>query len=75
MTGTVTRYKKKDRSISWGFYFKVDNAQYTKSGFESKGQGLMRRASARFARRRACRQPPTRRSPIHHRLTRATRAR
>ena len=36
MTGTITRYKRKDRSISWGFYFKVDDKQFTKSGFETK---------------------------------------
>ena len=36
MTGTITRYKRKDRSISWGYYFKVDDKQFTKSGFETK---------------------------------------
>jgi integrase len=38
MTGTITRYRRKDRTISWGYYFKVDNAQFTKSGFDSKDE-------------------------------------
>ena len=36
MNGTITRYRKKDGRISWGYYFKAEGRQYTKSGFGTK---------------------------------------
>jgi integrase len=36
MNGTITRYRKKDGRVSWGYYFKADRKQYTKAGFDTK---------------------------------------
>jgi integrase len=38
MTGTITRYKRKDGNLSWGYYFKSEGRQFTKSGFKSKDE-------------------------------------
>jgi integrase len=36
MKGTITKYRKTDGRISWGYYYKVEGRQYTKSGFPTK---------------------------------------
>jgi integrase len=36
MKGTLTKYRKKDGRISWGYYFKTGDGQFTKSGFATK---------------------------------------
>jgi hypothetical protein len=36
MRGTITKYRKKDGRISWGYYYKTEGRQFTKSGFGTK---------------------------------------
>jgi integrase len=36
MKGTLTKYRKKDGRVSWGYYFKTGDGQFTKSGFATK---------------------------------------
>jgi integrase len=36
MNGTITRYRKKGGRVSWGYYFKTGEGQFTKSGFVTK---------------------------------------
>ena len=36
MNGTITKYRKKDGRISWGYHYKAEGRQFTKSGFPSK---------------------------------------
>jgi integrase len=36
MKGTITKYRKKDGRVSWGYYYKADGEQFTKSGFATK---------------------------------------
>lgn len=36
MTGTITKYRKKDGRLSWGYWFRLDGKQVTKSGFATK---------------------------------------
>jgi integrase len=38
MKGTITKYRKKDGRVSWGYYYKADGAQFTKSGFTTKDE-------------------------------------
>jgi integrase len=38
MNGTITRYRKKDGRISWGFYYKAGEEQFTKSGFGTRDE-------------------------------------
>jgi integrase len=34
--GTITKYRKKDGRVSWGYYYKTEGRQFTKSGFGTK---------------------------------------
>jgi integrase len=36
MKGTLTKYRKSDGRISWGYYFKADGRQITKQGFATR---------------------------------------
>src|SRR5262245_40240296 len=36
MRGSITRYRKKDGRVSWGYYYKSNGEQFTKSGFTTK---------------------------------------
>ena len=36
MKGTVTKCRKKDGRISWGYYYKAGGEQFTKGGFATK---------------------------------------
>src|SRR5262249_3180410 len=36
MNGTITKYRKKDGRVSWGYYYKAEGRQFTKSGFATK---------------------------------------
>lgn len=36
MKGTITKYRKTDGRISWGYYYRVGGRPYTKSGFPTK---------------------------------------
>jgi integrase len=36
MKGTITRYRKRDGRLSWGYYYKTEGRQFTKSGFPTK---------------------------------------
>src|SRR6476620_10087521 len=36
MNGTITKYRKTDGRISWGYYYKIEGRQYTKAGFRTK---------------------------------------
>jgi integrase len=36
MKGTITKYRKKDGRVSWGYYYKAEGKQFTKSGFETR---------------------------------------
>jgi integrase len=36
MNGTITKYRKKDGRISWGYYYKTGTEQVTKQGFPTK---------------------------------------
>jgi hypothetical protein len=36
MKGSITKYRKKDGRVSWGYYYKAEGRQYTKSGFATK---------------------------------------
>lgn len=36
MRGTITKYRKRDGRVSWGYYFKSGDDQFTKSGFATK---------------------------------------
>ena len=36
MKGSITKYRKTDGRISWGYYCKIQGRQYTKSGFPTK---------------------------------------
>jgi integrase len=36
MKGTITKYRKKDGRVSWGYYYKADSQQFTKSGFDTR---------------------------------------
>jgi integrase len=36
MKGTITRYRKKDGRVSWGYYYKAGEEQFTKSGYGTK---------------------------------------
>ena len=36
MKGSITKYRKTDGRISWGYYYKVEGRQHTKSGFPTK---------------------------------------
>jgi integrase len=49
MNGSITRYRKKDGRISWGYYYKTEGRQYTKSGFSTKdaANDALRRAIAK----------------------------
>jgi integrase len=34
--GSLTKYRKKDGRVSWGYYYKAEGRQYTKGGFPTK---------------------------------------
>jgi integrase len=34
--GSITKYRKKDGRLSWGYYYKIGDDQFTKSGFATK---------------------------------------
>jgi integrase len=36
MKGTITKYRKRDGRVSWGYYYKSEGRQFTKSGFPTK---------------------------------------
>ena len=36
MKGTITKYRKTDGHISWGYHYKLEGRQFTKSGFPTK---------------------------------------
>jgi integrase len=36
MNGSITKYRKRDGRISWGWYFKANGEQITKSGYATK---------------------------------------
>jgi integrase len=36
MKGTITKYRKKDGRVSWGYYYKAEGRQFTKSGYATK---------------------------------------
>jgi hypothetical protein len=36
MNGSITKYRKKDGRVSWGYYYKAEGRQFTKSGFSTK---------------------------------------
>lgn len=36
MNGTITKYRKKEGRISWGFHYKAEGRQFSKSGFVTK---------------------------------------
>jgi len=36
MNGTITKHRKKDGRISWGWYLKIGDLQFTKSGFATR---------------------------------------
>jgi integrase len=36
MKGTITKYRKKDGRLSWGYYYKAEGRQHTKGGFATK---------------------------------------
>ena len=36
MKGTITKYRKQDGRVSWGYYLNVGKEQFTKSGFGTK---------------------------------------
>lgn len=36
MKGSITKYRKKDGRVSWGYYYKVEGKQFTKSGYSTK---------------------------------------
>jgi integrase len=36
MKGTLTKYRKKDGRVSWGYYFKTTAGQFTKSGYGTR---------------------------------------
>jgi hypothetical protein len=36
MKGTITKYRKKDGRVSWGYYYKAEGRQFTESGFSTK---------------------------------------
>src|SRR5262252_5253722 len=38
MTGTITKHKKRDGRISWGWYYKAGDQQFTKSGYATKDE-------------------------------------
>jgi integrase len=41
MTGTITKYRKKDGRVSWGYYHRGDDGkQFTKSGFDTKDEAV-----------------------------------
>lgn len=38
MKGSITKYRKRDGRVSWGFYFKAEGRQFTKSGYSTKDE-------------------------------------
>jgi hypothetical protein len=36
MTETITKYRKTDGRISWGYHYRLEGRQFTKSGFPTK---------------------------------------
>lgn len=36
MNGTIAKYRKKDGRISWGYHYKAEGRQFSKSGFTTK---------------------------------------
>jgi integrase len=36
MKGSITKYRKKDGRVSWGYYYKAEGKQFTKSGFPTR---------------------------------------
>jgi integrase len=53
--GTITKYRKKDGRVSWGYYYKAGEEQFTKSGFATKDAAVDARD---FAIREAQGLPP-----------------
>ena len=61
MNGTITKYRKKDGRISWGYWFRhpLTKEQITRSGFDTRSAAVDARDEALDAAHRVSGRPVT----------------
>jgi hypothetical protein len=40
MKGSITKYRKRDGRVSWGYHFRVGSTQFAKSGYETRDAAI-----------------------------------